>query len=325
MSYEDLSNKELVMLCLVDDRAAWEEFFRRFIPTIKFSIRSTLITSGNLKLINDEDVLWDIHADVVNKLVKDGILEQCRDMDKLESWLRRVARNESVNYLRSRSLHRNLPQVTEEGFMTSLDKPLGEDGELPFVENVMDEYSGRDSLEERHDLNILLTDTFSKMQGMENRKGFWVLRLSIIAYEPLSDEEIEELSEFNEMPPEEIRSRLIAIMDELEEKMIVKIKAQARAVVISYRINRAEAFLLKAFEEEAQEKLREQIEELRQQWENNVKDGRMYCQPARKDIALLVGMPEEKVGQVSKVLERARSFLASGAREERYTDDVNPG
>ena len=63
-----ISDQQLVRLCLENNRPAWEEFFRRFIPTIKKAIKEKLGLSVRPNLCFDEEVLWNIHEKIVVKL-----------------------------------------------------------------------------------------------------------------------------------------------------------------------------------------------------------------------------------------------------------------
>lgn len=323
MSYRDLTIRELVARCLMGDRDAWEEFFRRFLPLLKAAIKKTLLAAGKKALADDVDVVSLIHLKIVEKLLDEHKLNDCRNLDYINGWLWRMAVNEAINYLRSRRVLRNLPQVIEEELMGFLDAPMGEEGDKTLQEDTKDESADRDVLDRERFMHDMLMEVLGLMHGMENRKAYWVLRLSIVAADPLSDEEIEELSGFNKMPPDEIRSMMVDIMGDLERKSKEKVKKLANAVVKFYRIRRAEATLPMVIDESKRAELLEGIDTLTTQWRDDLSEGLMHIRPSGKDIALLVGIEESKAGQVSRILERARIYLEKNMKDEQPAIDTD--
>lgn len=71
-----------------ENRPAWNEFFRRFIPYIKEGIREQLKSCRRLDLCYNQEVLLDIHEKIVVKLYSRGVLRQCTNPSGIRSWLK---------------------------------------------------------------------------------------------------------------------------------------------------------------------------------------------------------------------------------------------
>lgn len=125
-----LSNEQLVQLCLEHNRPAWDEFFRRFIPDIIQAIRKKLISRDCLGLSDNQDVLWDIHKKIVEKLYGRGKLSKCENPSGIRGWLKTMAHNQTSDWLTEQGRKKRLPQRQTENAMGSLSTPLSEDTDL---------------------------------------------------------------------------------------------------------------------------------------------------------------------------------------------------
>ena len=65
-----LTDEEVSLRCLENKRDAWNEFFRRFIPTLRAGIREVLSENGRYDLLGDEDILCDINEKIVDELLE---------------------------------------------------------------------------------------------------------------------------------------------------------------------------------------------------------------------------------------------------------------
>ena len=91
----NISDQKLIDLCREHNCPAWDEFFRRFIPTIKHTIKATLVSRSRYDLLQDNDTIWNIHEKIVVKLYCRGILQQCRNPSGISAWLKTVARHQT--------------------------------------------------------------------------------------------------------------------------------------------------------------------------------------------------------------------------------------
>lgn len=307
MDYSKLSNEDLVKYCLENIREAWDEYFRRFNRLIYSGIKRTLSANGHERLIYDQDVLGNIHAKIVIKHISKDILRQCENPAQVGSWLWQVVIRSTYDWLRVRHYRVNLPQIIEEDLMSYLDDSLGGNDESSIGNTIRDYSIDFDAMRENKDKEKELEKVLASIRDIDSEKTFWALRLSYLAHDPLSAEEIVKLSVFNQMPVEEVRNRLVAIMERLETKIDKKIKANAHAVVLYYQTLRLES-RLKVLGGKDKE-LEEDIKHVAQKRQKCLHEGRMFCQPSQEEIASLIGLPSEKETQITNILKRVRESL----------------
>lgn len=94
----ELPDEELVSLCLQNDRIAWNEFFDRFLIDIIGTIEHSLKEVGYVWSF--DDVVRDIHMEVLDKLFVHGSLSQCRHPERLRKWVKKMASNQTLDWLR---------------------------------------------------------------------------------------------------------------------------------------------------------------------------------------------------------------------------------
>ncbi len=108
-----LSGQQLIEGCLEgngkENRPAWNEFFRRFIPYIKEGIREQLKSCRRLDLCYNQEVLLDIHEKIVVKLYSRRVLRQCTNPSGIRSWLKTVAHNQTIDWLIEQGRKKRLP------------------------------------------------------------------------------------------------------------------------------------------------------------------------------------------------------------------------
>lgn len=310
VTYSNLSDDELVSACIENHREAWNEFFRRFIPVIKRAIKQRLSTSGNSHLGQDQDVIWDIHKEIVINLYRKGKLRYCVDRSNVGAWLREVASNQTTDWLRKRNSRKRFPEKAAETTMISLFTPLRENPESSLCDVIADK-----PLEADPNLKKMVQDALQRLSDMPNVRALWVLRLTILGYLPLSEDEIDQLAQLNGRSVNDLVSHLDRIINQLEAKEHRKTKAAGKAVVLFHEIRELENLLLEMGKNPAMKSdektttLRNIIHNKANQREECLKEARMICRPSNRDIAALVGVPEEKAEQVSVILIRARQML----------------
>ena len=302
-----LTDEEIVARCLENERAAWNEFFRRFLPIIKNAIKKKLYASGHMELCRDPDVIWNIHQDIVIKLFKDGKLRQCTDPSGVKFWLREIAANQTIDWLRQQNRTKNLPEKQTQESMLSLSAPLTGNMDLMLEDTLSDDSYINEDVQEK------LEEALSGMKEIKNEQTYWVIRLSIIAHMPFMEEEIRKLAAFTGHRPADIKNRLDSVMTEVDKKIEKKLKASARAVILWYELRRLETRLyderkVSGITAKADE-LIAKIQQKTKQRENLLKQGRAVSRPSNQEIAGLIGLTEDKVEQVSVILLRARQAL----------------
>lgn len=304
-----ISDQQLVRLCLENDRPAWEEFFRRFIPTIKNAIKEKLGLSGRPNLCFDEEVLWNIHEKIVVKLYNKGILRQCAKPSGLRSWLKTIAHNQTTDWLKEQGRKKRLPQRAAECSTLSLFAPLKRNPDLTL------EATLADKSESDEELRTYLDKILKDMDQIEDEKKYWILRLSIVAHLPLLQEELAKLATYSGHSESTLKSHFEKIMPKLEAKEQQRLVALGKAVLMWHEIRRLEYKLVEMGKDLSKEteikikRIETEIEKKNKRREDLLKKGGRLSKPSNRDIAKIVGLPENKVAQVSNILIRARSVL----------------
>lgn len=306
-STQKLKDAKIVARCLKNERDAWDEFFRRFIPTIKKAIKNKLYTAGHTDLYRDPDVIWDIHQEIVIKLFQKGILRQCTDPSGVKYWLKEIASNQTIDWLRRDNRTKNLPEKQTRESILSLSAPLNDHMNLTLEDTLAD------NPQRNEDIYQELEEVLSGMDEMKNEQAFWVLRLSIIVHMPFTEEEIKRLAAFARSTQEYVKSQLDKITVQVEKKVGKKIKASARAVILWHEMRRLENELHSEWRScgtsVKADNLINKIQKKAKQRGELLKQSQSHCRPSNPEIAALVGLSEDKVEQVSVILLRARQAL----------------
>lgn len=330
-SLDDMSHEDLVSKCLNNFRPAWEEFFRRFIPLIKTTIKYTL----DSHLARDIDIISEIHLLIVEKLCRKERLQQCNNPSGIESWLIEIVKNQTMDWLRTRGRIKRLPETQSEASMVSLSKPVGDDsgktiGDFVLVSN---DDPSKEPGEENDTIDKIVKEIFLRLQTIKNPKYEWCLRLSLIAYKPLTNAEVDQLIDMSSLTESEVRQRLDQMTRQVMEKEKKKKEEQAKAVLYWHIIRKMETELAEA-EKAGQPEKDQEIQELRQKLDKKIEKReelldscKKISMPASKDIAVLVGIPENKEQQVSTNRTRARNeilknlYLSDQWLEKKYVHD----
>ncbi|MBL7157921.1 MAG: sigma-70 family RNA polymerase sigma factor [Candidatus Omnitrophica bacterium] len=118
MKYGGLCTAELIDKCISRDAVAWAEFIARYSGLIVFAIQKALTQYSLRPHIREEDIK-DIKQEIVAGLWIDNKLEEIRERDSIDYWLTVMARNASVNHMRSK---KNEILIGEESYFDNLKK-----------------------------------------------------------------------------------------------------------------------------------------------------------------------------------------------------------
>ncbi len=308
--FVSLPDESLIKKCLDNDKAAWEEFFRRFIPDIIKGIRRGLRQGGRGDLCRDNDVIWDIHKRIVKKLYSERKISQNLDPTRLRPWLFSVGVNHARDWLKRSRQTKRLPEADAERSRRSMSEPL------PGKQNLTLEDTIPQPEHTNEQLTRYLAHVIDKFKDIENEKLYWTLRLTILAYFPLSDSELKRLSDYAGQSLEILNKQISIINRKLEEKEKKKIHSLARAVVLWHEIRHLEAELCEKIkgcscpENEVEiERLVQKIEKKERRRELYLKQEQVINKPSNADIGKILGLPEDKVGQISRIVSEARKLL----------------
>lgn len=304
------SDQEVAGLCLEGRRDAWEEFYARFAPDIRRAIEHTLLFSSDLDSFDwkFEESVWDINENIVRKFCEEGFLSKCSDPSGIRQWLKTVAANQARDWLKERGRLKNLPkQQTEQG-MRSLDEPLYDDSETTLGETISDE------TDIDRTLRCYLGNVLDEIDRLDNRRDFWIMRLSLVAAMPLIPEETGELAAFSPLPEQTVREMLERVVASVEERDAKRSTDLGRGVLLWHQLRRLEGELRVALRDSSPEavrkceELRENIARKTKRREQMLTAGKKIPRPSNREIAALVGITEEQY--VTTILGRVRDALA---------------
>ncbi|MDP1816327.1 MAG: hypothetical protein Q8K92_17885 [Leadbetterella sp.] len=314
----EMSNDELVSCCLDNYRPAWDEFFRRFIPCIKFSIRKTLEVAEHYVLACNIDIIWDIHEILVNKLYKHGVLAQCTDITGIKFWLITMAHNQTIDWLRARGRNKKLPERQSEAATGSLSDLVSAESEKTLADYVLVSIdpsprlsNDSDELVSENEKTCKIADNIiEKIGEIVKPKKKWAMRLCLITYAPLSIDEVEELAHFSPLARGEVLGLLDSMMRAAQKKEQKKEEDKNKAILYLYEIQKIEILLAvkeKAQQEEDQQEiiiLHEKLQKKREKREKFLALSKKISRPNNNDIARLIGLPDNKVGQITNIFNR---------------------
>ena len=257
---QDLTDLELAEICLSTDRDEWNEFFRRFTPHFSKTIISTLKSYGSRysEISPDDDIIWDIQEKLLVKFFKGGLLSRCEDLSGLRSWLKKVAENQTRDWLKQTGRLKELPKQHFEDSLQSLDAALYEDGDEAVV--TLNDYAttaidpdgalatlGSEEYKvfqlDRQYIDMVQHVLLMLQQSEKDsdQRSFWIARLCCLAPWPIEQSEIDSLTEFSPLPPEEMAKKLTEMKKDVERREARRAVSMGRAVAYWHAIRHFEA------------------------------------------------------------------------------------
>jgi len=307
--FNSLETEALVEKCLKHERPAWNEFFTRYTPHLKDSIRKALIRHGTLELSEDIDIVADIYLKLVEKIYSKQILKQCPRLDGLKNWLASVASNQTIDWLKEKGRLKNRPQLQGEAATCSLDQPLSDEEESTLLDMLAapEEYCSV--------VQLRTEEVLSDLASLDNIKQRWVLRLTILGQSELSAAELEELADLSNQPLEILKQIIEALETDLAAREQERSENYGRTVLYWHELRRLERqynrLSLDTFSQHSDEctLLQQQIREKQAKRDDLLKKCKKMPRPSDRAIAELLGIPENQIGIT---LRRARETLFSG-------------
>lgn len=304
------SDQGLVDRCLNGDRAAWEEFFRRFTPSILKAIQNHLLAQHRYDLIHDEDVLWEIHKRVMEKLYVDDALRTWEDLAGVWVWLKTIVINKTKDWLReTEGRKKRLAQRQAEESTLRLSTPLGENSEKT-LEDVIPAESPPDQA-----VTAYLKKALQEISSMGQEKKEWVLRLSLLLYRRLSEVEVEALAAFSGYSREEVEARIEAMTEEAGRKEKRRAREESQAVQYWCEIRQMEKVIIQRKQVDTGndttdlKSLKKKVALLERKREDLIRKSRKIVRPSNRAIGEMIGLPDDQVDQVSNLLNRAKRDL----------------
>jgi DNA-directed RNA polymerase specialized sigma24 family protein len=308
------SINELIRRCRAGEKAAWEEFFRRFTNLITKKIVDTFVGSFRADLAADQDNVREVYLLVYNKLVDENALDRLRSPFALTSYLEEMARNKTLDWLIAQGRQKNLPRVKAEAATVSLEAPINPDGDLTAAGTVAD-------VDERYpETNEETAEVLEEMAGLKGEE-LWALRLKVMFYNPFDEGEIKELAAYLNKSYTDLEAQLDGVIQRLLDTHAAKENDLGSAARVSSLIIDLEARLLEDLKAErvSAEEHRERAERIgrkRKRMEVLLKSARQLIEPSNKEIAAILGIAENKAQQVSVHVHRARAKLKEARKKK---------
>ena len=306
---ESLSLGDLIKLCRTGDKQAWDQFFRHYTNHINQQIIRTLLNRQHINIANDRDIIRDIYIEIVEKLYCENAIKNLIEPDAVVSWLETISKNKTLDWLQKYYSQKNMPKRQSEFSSMSFDTPIDEQGNLT-IQDIMEDRI-YDFSEETRQLRMVLND----MEEL-SEKQFWVLRLKIIFYDLLTDEEIKSLATYINKPFKHVTAQIDGLIERLCQKWYKKEAKLSDATRVEALIRHLESRLLEDIKHhdlsEEECKIREaEISKKSMRMKTLWQSGSRFIEPTNDEVADILEISKEKVGKVSVRLRRAREKLKS--------------
>ena len=299
----------LVERCIAQEREAWEEFFRRYMPKIKLWIVKTLLRSkdDSLDALFIEESVMNVFENVFVKLYTKSVLRTLNDRNSLLPWLRTLTVRAAKDWLKSQHAKSRLIEITTKDRTISSDAPSpGADGLK--VANILQPPEGS-----KEDLAQRAEKLLERLKQLPDEQK-WPLRLRIMFICPLDKCELQHLAQFVGTSPDQTAERVKAVMASLEKKKEKKIKEQKKADRLWNVAQNLAARLLDRIRQEEipsceRQRLEEKIESILKRVREKTRAASLEVQPSNKQIAQIMGRSSKNVSRVSRVISMARKKL----------------
>lgn len=315
MNYKDLSTHELIILCRdYDLPEAWDEFFRRYTGLIKRFIIKKLYLRGLIKHViigkaekgekevfkfEDDNMVNDIFFEIYIKLrVKKGLIK-LRDVKNINAFLKILTKNKIIDWLRSYFAQKNMPEVDAKKNVVHLDSPIDNDEESDFHE-IMDLENPFNP--PRLAAARLINEEVNRLEDQIkslSEKQLWIMRLKLIGYVPIDEEEIIELSRMTGKTVDELTSQLSSLMDSFLKKRAEKEEGLGLTSQVLAVLNHLESKLIsmKNNPDISTEKIAEietRIERKRKRLAKLTHEANQLVESTSKEVANILGIKNEK-------------------------------
>lgn len=308
---KSLTDQDLVEACKTGDRAAWNEFFTRFVPLMRRAIVSVLRSrvTRNIFIPEDDDTVWDIHEKIVVKLYKKCGLSECRDARGIRAWLRTVAANQARDWLRGLNTDENLPESEARKWMNSLDEPISANGNTAcgeFVEDCGSVTCERIGTAEEiflaSEYSGIIGDLLPLLSRMQKQRSLWAERLDREQVTTLTPDELAELAGIGRTTVDEIFKNV--------ETVVVNLRIDRRKYwILRLGIMGAEPFTPDEIIELAEysnmqiDVVREKIDLIREKLEKKRIDKEAELEKAELYRCQLIKMEQRRFDALSKGME----------------------
>ena len=345
------TDQAIVKLCIDNSYEAWDTFFTRFIPLMLNSIEFTLYGYGKFgeKIARDEGNLWDIFEILYERLHKGSLLEKCKKLNGIRSWLASVAANQTKDWMKAKFTEDELPNRHAEIFMKSLDQPLYDDSSISLLDTDLTEADFEESLQdlligqsenplfEENSAAIVLAQIsfavlvqlskLSQSNEINHLRNFWIARINYIATYPLDDQEICDLVEFTKSTRSGLLLKIDKVMKNIEVSEEKKEADLGRAEIIRHKLLRSQAKSSHYRNDptpegiKIRERLDKSIKSMSKRRGELLHKGLKIPRPSAKEVLEILILPKKMENQVSTILARLQQDLLDVLKEQLDKSD----
>ena len=309
---------KLINLCRADHKLAWTEFFRRYTNLIKSQIIKVFVSQQQWELASDPDIVRDIYLSVFDKLYFQNALDDLKNSYAVGAWLKTIAISKTRDWLKTHHSQKNLPKKNAEQSSISLATPINDEGALTVL----------DTLEcEHHENPVALKQLEETLKDLQNlrKEELWALRLKVLFYDPLSDDEIRQLAIFTKISYEELAAELDKMMDRLLDKKLEKeadLKSAGRvwSLIRLLEFHLQEDLKSEDLSDDERKELEEKLARKAKRMEKLRHSGNQYIELSNEEIAKILGIPQDNIQSISTLVHRARKKLKSKQSNSNFEE-----
>jgi len=264
-------------------------------------------------------MLRSIYLVVVDKLYFQNALAGLEYPNAPEGFLKQTAEWKTSDWLRHYHRQKNLPERQARGSSRSLESPLHKGTDLMLRDIIADENETDPSMSPE------LKDVLKDMHMLAEEK-LWALRLKVMFYDPLAEDELAELALFTKKSCGQVREEVNGVMERLIGRKQMKeadlnLAGKVHSVVLLLQARLLEDVRAMSLSCDERKEREEEIERRARRMETLRRSAGQLIEPSNKEIAAILGIPAEKANTVSVLVFRAREKLKS-LKEKRKSEGV---
>ncbi|GEM_PF-3828288 len=317
IKFPKLKERHLIKICLLNNDEAWEEFFRRYLDDIKTTIIGLFLKRGLRDFANDMDIIQNICVEVIIQVrAGKNDLSTLKNIDNCKPWLRSICFSKTMDWFREKNLVKNLSKKQAESYTRSIDGPVSLENKRELVETLIDPTA------EEADIN----DVQNKLMEYENQlkrlseKELWIIRLRLIYHDPLTEDEVQDLSKFTKMSKKDIIEKLDIIKEGLDKKAEAKEKerelaGKVHAEIMELQKEIYDNRLNSDFQKNKYKEVSSRIDKKNKRLEQLRRSSDVIIEPSNEQIAEFIEIPKEKANKISLIVLRAIEKIKKGYDE----------
>lgn len=315
------SIQTLIQGCHNQDRMALEELLSRYTRHFIGTIVNTFVGVNRKDLAGKRDILYDVYIQIVDKILEKGLKADLTPMG-LAGYLREMAHNETITWLRKQSRKKSVIITLEEVQTISLQMPIGTEGAQTLEGTVPGD--GPTEQETSSRIQEEVAGLLAGIADMEPPKRL-IFKVYLMFYDSLSDADIREIARSRNESVKKVRAELKALQEKLLKREAMRVRYQDVAGITWYLVQKLERRIVDLKQDSHSGRvviagLEEELEHQRKRHEEFSKKAAGIVRPKNEEICRLLGLDAQdktivkgislKIFRIRKELRDARSAQA---------------